>query len=192
LTQNSQMKIARARTINWEKSKFIYRNSRNFATVQDKRYINHIDLINSPVNHKLTIKSKYRSLDLTLTNSLVYELGDELCDKMFNSVISKYSYSSGKTKQPFVLDLEPNWLQVKSSITKNMVSRGLVLGHNPRDHRNSMHLSNKRIKNPTTRHSMPRDKYRKPSVHISSSTWRAKQQCGQIKKEKAEEDLPSL
>ena len=68
------------------------------------------------------------------------------------------------------IDVEMDLLQVKSGIAKEIISRDLVLGgadHNFRRH--SLHYSHKRIKRPTTSHTMPKILLGKSCVNVQTS-----------------------
>ena len=84
---------------------------------------------------------------------MIYEVGDDLCDKAFEEFISRYSstiFSLLPLNQVKPIDLPMDLLQVKSNITKNIISRELSTGYlKPWEKRNSLHYSHKRIRRPT-------------------------------------------
>ena len=67
-------------------------------------------------------------------------------------------WSSSKTAKSFrgYDDIDMNLLQVKSGITKHVLSRDLMGNLKPADKRHSLHYSHKRIRRPQARNSMPK------------------------------------
>ncbi|CAI2379266.1 unnamed protein product [Moneuplotes crassus] len=98
------------------------------------------------------------------TNSEVCEIGNQVCDDAFHDFISKYS-STISTDKNWVRkyknfkDIEPDFLQVKPNITKNLLARDLRGCLKPNERRNSLHYSHKRIKMLKRKKSLPRKNF---------------------------------